>query len=171
MKRIFFFLIVTWVLNSCTNQDERPLILEKIEAGDGSIFGNWKLVDWFDEVPRDINGDGQESMDLFSQWNGCGKHTILVLRRDYSGRRIYIGPNDNPKCPPGTRTNHSSPTLPWKLDENMQRLTFIGSDFFDSYEIVELTTETLILEGAGFLSCCDEDISYFTGGYLRFERL
>ena len=165
MKNIYLTLIVISLVFGCKNEDESIVQPQEV-----TIVGNWKLIEWFDDVPRDINNDGQSSTDLMSQWNGCKKQSTLVLSSDHTGKIIYNGENNNPRCPPGFETNDFFTTDPWEIDDLNQELTLIGSDYFDSYEIVELTSESLILKGAGFFTCCDATISYFTGGYLKFRK-
>lgn len=160
MKRAFLIIIIITFSLGCQIDDEPT----------NAIIGNWKLIDWYDETPKDINNNGEESTDLFSQWNGCKKQSTLILSKDNTGRIVYNGENKNTKCPPGFETNDFFPTEPWKFDERIQTFTLIGDDYLDSYEVIELTTETLILKGAGFFTCCDPEISYYTGGYLKFER-
>lgn len=135
-----------------------------------SIIGNWKLIDWFNDTPEDINNDGEESTDLFSQWNGCKKQSTLILSSNNTGKIVYNGENENPKCPSGFETDDFFSIEPWEFDELNQTFTLIGDDYLDSYDVIELSTETLILEGARFFTCCDSEISYYTGGYLEFER-
>jgi len=136
---------------------------------DTRLIGNWKLVDWYDDIPRDINNDGNLSTDLFSQWNGCKKQSTLILLEDHSGKIIYTGKINNPKCPTDYSSGSFFTTESWEItDENSLR--FIGDDYYDTYEIIELNSNFLILKGSGFMTCCDSDISYFTGGYLKFKK-
>ena len=153
---ILFILLVLYSCSSNTNTDQ------------AEIFGSWKLVYWFADNPIDINQNGQASTDLFSQWNGCKKQSILVMENDFSGRIVYTGAGDNVKCPPGFQTGDEFITEPWKLENGV--LTFIGDDYLDSYEVITLNRNTLVLRGAGQWTCCDPDISYYTDGYLRFSR-
>lgn len=132
------------------------------------LSGQWKLTGWYDDVPRDINSDGKSTTDLFSQWQGCKKQSILVLNNDGSGSIIYTGPYDNPKCPSDFQSGSSFNVPPWDVDN--RTLIFSGSDHDEIYEIIELTATKLVLKGSGFMTCCDPDISYFTGGYLKFSR-
>ncbi len=152
---LLFFLV------SCNNQPTTP----KNEL----ILGVWKLTEWYSDTPIDINNDGKSSKDLLSQWNGCFKTSKIEFsdKFDYV-KIIYTGSNENPKCPPNFKTNDYSTTPPWKIEDD--ELIFIGDDYFDVYQIVELTNKTLILKGAGFLTCCDEEISYYTDGYLKFKK-
>ncbi|NER11788.1 Lipocalin-like domain-containing protein [Muriicola jejuensis] len=159
MKKHLAFLLIVVFLNSCSNTTN---------TDQDEIFGSWKLIAWYDDNPIDINQDGQASTDLFSQWNGCKKQSILVLENDYSGRIIYTGPGDNDKCPPGFQTGNIFNTEPWKLENGV--LVFIGDDYFDSYEIITLNKNTLVLKGSGQWTCCDPEISYYTDGYLQFSR-
>jgi len=159
MKKYPAFLFILLVLNGCSNNSS---------VSQEEIFGSWKLIDWFDDKPIDINKDGQASTDLFSQWDGCKKQSILIMDKDFSGRIVYTGPQDNIKCPPGFQTGDVFDTEPWTFENGV--LTFIGDDYFDSYEIITLSSSTLILRGAGQWTCCDPAISYYTGGYLRFSR-
>ena len=135
-----------------------------------SLVGDWELVDWYDDSPRDINGDGEATTDLWSQWDGCRKHTILTLMEDGTSMITYTGPDDNPRCPPGRLTDHMFNIEPWEVDEGNTEFTLVGDDTFDTYEIVEFTSDDLVLEGSGFLTCCDAFIGYYTAGFLRFER-
>jgi hypothetical protein len=165
MKRTFLIIVMIAFTFGCQNDDE-----PNNQNNEISIIGNWKLIDWYDDTPKDINNDGEESTDLFSQWNGCKKQSTLILLNDNTGKIVYNGENDNPKCPPGFETDDFFSTEPWEFDELNQTFTLIGDDYFDSYVIIELSAETLILEGARFYTCCDSEISYYTNGYLKFER-
>lgn len=151
---------------------ERPDPEDLDRSMANSIYGLWKLDDWYDDMPKDINRDGQKSTDLFSQWNGCFKQSELVLSTDPSGKIVYVGMGNNPKCQPGFEHGDFHNTQYWELiEENgIKYLRFIGDDTLDQYEIIELNSTTLILKGAGFLTCCDPDISYYTGGYLRYVK-
>lgn len=162
MKKLLLILLMVSFFWSCGNDDDR----KETEA---NIVASWKLVDWYDTEPRDINNDGNASTDLYSQWNGCFKQSTLVLYDDGSARKVYTGPNNNSKCPPDFQTGDFHTTEPWEISETEQTLTFFGDDYLDVYEIMEMTSTELILAGSGFLTCCDEDISFFTGGYLKFE--
>lgn len=159
MKKLIFLFIISGIFFSC-NEDYNEF----------TIIGNWKLIDWYDDAPKDINNDGQESTDLFSQWGGCKKQSTLILSNDNSGKIVYNGNSNNPKCPPEFETNDFFTTEPWEFDQTNQLFTLIGDDYDDVYEIIELTSEFLILKGSGFFTCCDSEISYYTGGYLKFER-
>ena len=132
------------------------------------LLGSWELIGWYDDIPRDINSDGNPSTDLFSQWEGCKKESILVLNKDGSGSIIYTGPNDNPKCPPGFQSGSRFNIPPWKAEE--RNLILSGSDHDEIYQIVELTASELVLKGSGIMTCCDPGISWFNGGYLKFRR-
>jgi len=133
------------------------------------LIGNWKLVGWYDDIPRDIDKDGNQSTDLFSQWDGCKKQSVLILSEDHTGKIIYTGKINNPKCPPDFKKGSFFTTEPWELTEE-NKLEFIGDDYYDSYEIIELNSNILILKGSSFITCCDSSISYFTGGYLKFKK-
>ena len=165
MKNLFSYFLLAMLVMSCTKGDDLPNAPEEI-----TLTGNWKLVDWYDDTPQDINKDGQASIDLFSQWDGCKKQGTLVLAEDNTGKIIYTGANDNPKCPPGFITNDFFTTETWETDELFQEFILIGDDYDDTYEIMELTSETLILKGSGFFTCCDPAISYYTQGYLEFKK-
>lgn len=141
----------------------------KGQSNDALLFGHWELVGWYDDVARDINKDGHSSVDLFSQWHGCKKQSTLVLSEDHSGRIVYTGAPNNPKCPPDFKNGNFFSTDPWELMEG-NILRFIGEDYDDIYGIVELNVDSLILKGSQIITCCDADISYFTGGYLKFRR-
>ena len=166
MKKLFSLLFISLLFLGCKSDDNDNVE----EQGQLAIIGNWRLVDWYDDVPRDINGDGNASTDLYSQWNGCRKGNILVLKEDFTTRLIYTGTNNNPKCPPGLETNDTFTIEPWYYDSSYEELVFMGSDYLDSYEIMELNDTTLVLKGSGIFTCCDPDISYFTDGYLKFQR-
>ncbi len=133
------------------------------------LLGNWTLVGWYDDIPRDINKDGKKSIDLFSQWYGCKKQSTLILLDDNSDKIVYTGKINNPKCPDEFKRGSFFTTESWEVTEE-NRLGFIGDDYYDSYEIIKLNSKTLILKGSGFMTCCDTDISYFTGGYLEFKK-
>lgn len=156
------------LLMSC-NQDGHSVDKNQ-ENPEEVLVGIWKLVDWYNEVPIDINGNGDETTDLFSQWDGCRKQSLLVLSEDGTTEIVYIGENDNPKCPSGFETNDSYSIEPWSYDEQDQSLIFTGDDYIDSYSIIELSDHTLVLDGSGFITCCDFNIDYYTGGFLKFER-
>lgn len=165
MKRLMLIPLLAIMLFSCNNEEASNQTIEE------SIIGSWKLVDWYDDVPRDINNDGQASTDLYSQWNGCKKQSIFILSSDHTGKIVYIGDNNNPNCPNGFESNSSYfPTHPWEINEEDLSLVFMGDDFNDVYDIVELNSNTLILRRSGFFTCCNADISYFTGGFLQFEK-
>jgi len=164
MKKLYFFTSILLLLLGCKSDDDAN-ITENI-----SLIGTWNLVAWYDTTARDINNDGNASTDLLSQWNGCKKHSKMILREDHTGDVIYTGPDNNPNCPQDFQTNDTFSTGPWYTEEPPVIFTLIGDDFEDPYYIVELSSTTLILQGAGFLTCCDPDISYFTGGYLKFTR-
>ena len=133
------------------------------------LFGSWELVGWYDEIPRDINKDGNQSTDLFTQWDGCKKQSVLILSEDYTSKVIYTGEINNPKCPPNFKKGSFLSTANWEItDENI--LKFIEDDYLDTYEIIELDSNILVLKGSSFMTCCDVDISYFTGGYLKFKK-
>ncbi len=156
-------IIILIFLFSCNDDDNSvPTV---------SIIGNWKLIDWYDDTPQDINNDGQASTNLFSQWNGCKKQSKLVLTSDNLGKIIYTGESNNPKCPNGFEANDFFTTETWRTDDLNQNFILIGDDYLDTYGIIELTLETLILKGSGFFTCCDSEISYYTGGYLKFEKV
>jgi len=165
MKKMIMIVFLLTVVFSCGNDDE-----SNDQDLNESIIGNWKLVEWYDDIPRDINNDGNATTDLFSQWDGCKKQSTLVLFEDNTGRIVYNGENNNPRCPSGFETNDFFTIEPWELDESNNKFILAGDDTIDEYEIVTLNSETLILEGAGFYSCCDASISYFTDGYLKFEK-
>jgi hypothetical protein len=197
-KLIMLLLLISslWI-GGCGGKDEKHLIEDEdekqvtdnpIEDEDGNkiiyhdpdnlIIGKWKLVDWYNDTPLDINKDGNASTDLYSQWNGCFKHsTIEFFATLKSAKVTYTGPNNNLRCPPNSRTNDFYYTFPWRITNppwvisNNQILTFMGDDFLEEYEIIELSTITLILEGSYFLTCCDESISYYTGGFLKFIKV
>jgi hypothetical protein len=133
------------------------------------LMGNWRLVGWYDDIPRDINKDGDTSVDLFSQWQGCKKQSTLILSEDHNGKVIYNGEINNPKCPPDFKKGSFFTTGPWEITDG-NKLGFTGDDYYDTYEIIELNSDSLVLKGSGFMTCCDMDISYFTGGYLKFKR-
>jgi len=165
MKFLPYFLVLAWCLSGCQSDedgaDEDPI---------PNITGTWLLTEWYDDVPRDINNDGVASNDLLAQWNGCKKYSKLVLNENGTGEIIYIGPSDNPNCPDGFKTNDSFGSGPWEVDDPPYIFSLIGDDFVDSYIIESLTEQELILQGSGFMTCCDESISHFTGGYLKFTR-
>lgn len=165
MKFLPFTLLLTLLMISCES-DDKPAD----ETASLSLEGNWILTGWYDTEPRDINNDGVVSTDLYSQWNGCKKHSKLILNEDGTGEIIYIGPDNNPNCPENFQTNDSFGSGPWEVDDPPIIFSLIGDDFVDSYIIESLTENELILQGSGFMTCCDESISYFTGGFLQFER-
>lgn len=153
------------------NINNGKIRLEKIvtiQSDAITMIGGWKLVEWFDDIPRDINDDGTASTDLLSQWNGCTKQSILELGNNQIGKIYYTGEPNNPRCPTNFQTNDYFNTPPWDVD--FLGLNFIGSDFIDSYEIIELSSDVLILRGSSFMTCCDPNISYY-GGFLKFERV
>ncbi len=141
---------------------------------EGSIYGSWKLVNWYNEVPIDINGDGQESTNLFAQWNGCRKESIITLNDDGTSLMVYTGADNNVNCPPDFRTGDSLGNFSWQFEEDpatdIKSLVFVGDDYLDAYQIIELTKTKLIIERAGHWTCCDSSISYYTGGFLEFKR-
>jgi hypothetical protein len=155
-------LILLWLITmsfwSVSGQNDETLLL-----------GQWKLMGWYDEVPRDINRDGKSSMDLLSQWQGCKKQSILVLAEDHSGKIIYTGGPNNLKCPPNFKNGDFFSTGSWALTDGGS-LRILNDDYEDIYEIVELDAHSLILKGSGLMTCCDPQISYFTGGFLKFKR-
>jgi len=153
-----------FVLLSCKNDDNSE------SNGEVTLLATWKLIDWYDLEARDINGDGTASTNLFDQWNGCKKQSLLTLLEQGESNFIYTGQPDNDRCRPGMQTFDSFGLEPWELTNNGMELQLIGDDYFDTYRITELTSDKLVLEGAGFMTCCDESISYFTGGYLVFEK-
>ncbi len=159
----FFILLL---LLSCVKDDSSSNNAD----GNISIVGTWRLIAWYDDIPRDLNDDGNYSRDLLNQWNGCKKHSAMVLNENRTGEIIYVGTNNNPNCPPGLQTNDFFATGTWTVDEPPVIFTLIGDDYEDPYEIVELSDTTLILAGSAFITCCDPDISYYTGGYLEFVR-
>jgi len=163
MKKVIFTFITLGILFSCNNDDNES-------NSDIEIIGDWKLVGWYDDTPKDINNDGQESTDLFSQWDGCKKQSTLILSNDNTGKIVYNGGIENTRCPTGFETGDFFTTEPWKFDKINQTFTLIGDDYLDSYEVIELSSGTLILKGAGFFTCCDSNISYYTDGYLKFEK-
>lgn len=152
----FFFII----LNSCNKNSS---------ISENRIIGKWQLTEWYNDTPIDINNDGKKSTDLYAQWNGCYKHSTLILNSNFTTNIVYTGKNNNLKCPPGLVSGDIFSIQNWKLSEDND-LTFIGDDYLDSYEIIKLTSNVLILKGSGFLTCCDADISYYTGGYLKFKK-
>lgn len=158
-------LIILFTASDCNKH------MEDLSQNTPTIFGSWKLIDWYDEDPRDINQDGNASTDLFSQWNGCKKEGVLILEKDFTGKIVYLGKNENPKCPPGFSTNDSFALEPWEIDKEGKYFTLNGDDYSDSYEIIDLTHDMLILKGSGFFTCCDPAISYYTGGFLKFQRI
>ena len=141
----------------------------KGQTVEDQLIGSWRLVGWYDDIPRDINKDGDRSVDLFSQWQGCKKQSTLILSEDHSGKVIYNGEINNPKCPPHFKKGSFFATESWVLNDEIN-LVFTGNDYDDIYEIIELNSKSLVLRGSGFMTCCDADISYFTGGYLKFEK-
>lgn len=154
------------------NNVVKTVSIEKIIAKQSDAIvmtGGWRLIDWYDVIPRDINNDGTASVDLFSQWNGCWKQSILELNDNQAGKIFYTGEPNNPRCPPNLETYDFANIPPWDVNNNY--LEFIGDDFIDIYEIIELSSDLLVLKGSGFWTCCDASISYFTGGYLKFERV
>ena len=157
-KTMIYYLIFSIALLSFNTQNTED-----------RLFGSWKLVDWYDDIPRDINKDGEKSIDLFSQWHGCKKQSTLILSDDNSGKIVYNGKINNPKCPVDFKRGSFFTTESWEVTEE-NRLGFIGDDYYDLYEIIKLSSKILILKGSGFMTCCDADISYFTGGYLEFQK-
>lgn len=93
-----------------------------------------------------------------------------MLSANHTGRIVYTGESDNPKCPPGFETGDFFTTEPWSFNEETLILLFTGDDYFDTYNVFDVTETTLILKGSGLFTCCDPAISNFTGGYLVFER-
>lgn len=164
MKKVLLLIILTLSVFGCKSDDTNNQDFETL------IIGSWELVDWYDDIPRDINSDGVESTNLFDQWDACKKQSVMVLMEDNTGKLVYMGENNNPTCPPGFETGDSFTLELWEIDEVAQTFTLIGDDYIDVYEIVELTSNSLILEGAGFYTCCNAAISYYQGGYLRFEK-
>lgn len=140
------------------------------QSNEITLIGGWRLIEWYDVIPRDINNDGIASLDLFSQWNGCKKQSILEFNEDQSSKTIYTGGPNNPRCPPNMEMYDFFDNPPWDLFSNSY-LEFTGDDYIDSYEIIELSSDVLILKGSSFITCCDASISYFSGGYLKFERV
>lgn len=165
MKFVPPALFLLLLFTACQSDDTT-----KAESSLPSLSGTWLLVGWYDEEPRDINNDGVASTNLFDQWNGCKKHSKLILNGNGMGEIIYTGPENNPNCPNDFHTNDSFGAGPWEVDDPPIIFSLIGDDFVDSYIIESLTAEELVLQGSGFITCCDESISYFTGGFLRFER-
>jgi hypothetical protein len=179
-KVIMLLLLISslWI-GGCGGKDGKHLIEDEDEDGnkiiyhdpDNLIIGKWKLVDWYNDTPLDINKDGNASTDLYSQWNGCKKHSIIEFSATLKyAKIIYTGPNNNLRCPPNFSTNDFFPTEPWEITNN-QTLSFIGDDYYDRYEIIELSTTTLVLKRSGLFTCCDEYISYYTGGFLKFIKV
>ncbi len=166
MKKIYLLFLGLSLL-ACQNDEGNTVIGGPQEA---TLVTTWRLVDWYTDEPIDINGDGNASTSLWDQWNGCRKHTLMELLSDQTTRLTYTGPNNNPKCPPGTQTNDSYFWFPWDYVEDENTILFLSDDTAFSYQIVELTVNSLVLDGAGFLTCCDADISYHTDGYLRFVK-
>ena len=39
----------------------------------------------------------------------------------------------------------------------------------DTYEVITLNRNTLVLRGSGQWTCCDPEISYYSNGYLEFS--
>lgn len=165
MKTSFFFVIIALLL-SCAGDDDS----NSTKKVDNNIIGSWKLVAWYDDIPRDLNDDGNYSRDLYAQWDGCKKQSKMVLYENQTGEIIYLGANNNPNCPPGFETNDLFSSGDWSVDDPPIIFTLIGDDYEDPYQIIELSETTLVLAGAGFITCCDPAISYYTGGYLEFER-
>lgn len=165
MKKVLFLFLIMGLLLSCESDDDNIIVSDP-----PSLVGSWILTEWYDTEPRDIDNDGIESTNLLEQWDGCNKYSKMILYENGSGELIYIGPNDNPNCPEGLQTNESYSAGPWETESPPVIFTLIGDDFVDPYYIVELSETSLILQGSGFLTCCDESISSFTGGFLKFER-
>ena len=154
------------MLAGCADDDTKEI------TGD-RIVGTWKLTGWYDDTAKDIDGDGNASTDLYSQWTGCRKNNTLILNSDFTSKMKEPGNVENDNCeihPDDFDYNY----LPWKFtvneDDNTRSIEFIGDDFFDSYQIIEASSNTLILKGSSIMTCCNPDISYYTDGYLKFTR-
>ena len=157
MKKLSFLLLIIGVFVACESDDDNTT-----EQEPPSLIGSWVLTEWYDTEARDIDNDGIASTNLLEQWDGCNKYSKMVLYENGFGEIIYIGPNNNPNCPEGLETNDSFSSGPWETESPPVIFTIIGEDFTDPYFIEELTESTLVLQGSGFLTCCDESISNFT---------
>ena len=166
MKLKHFTLVITVLalLTACADDDT-----VKKPTAEGLVPGKWKLVDWYADEPVDIDGDGVASTDLFSQWNGCRKNNTLILNDDFTAQMIEPGNPDNPDCITPVKPDYI--IGPWQFDENDETgalsVVFIHDDYFDGYEIEEITQSTLVLKGSGFLTCCGQS---YTDGYVKFTR-
>lgn len=170
MNKISYLLCsIILVFSSCSNDDGNDPAADNIN--EPALIANWRLVDWYSEVPIDINNDGNASTNLWDQWNGCHKFSILILNENGTSNIQYTGPANNPKCPPGHETDEVYEYLNWFLSDNDTVLNFDLDDVSDTHEIIELSTENLVLKNAGSFSCCDSEINYYTDGYLVFEKV
>jgi len=167
--KYFFAALIIAALAGCSDPDNNGFTQEQM------LVGTWKLDAWYSDTPQDIDNDGNASTDLLSQWNGCYKYSTVQFSADMSSSITYIGPESNPKCPPGLLPNDNYNGLPWYIDNSYAEypngeIIFTGSDYLESYEIVRLTDTDLIIKGAGLLVNAEPDNSYYTDGYLRFTR-
>lgn len=181
-SHIFYLLLALTLFCACKKEDCTEELSNTDNGGHGTtqspppstslIVGEWKLVSWYEDEPKDIDQDGNASTDLLSQWNGCRKNIHIHFKDDYWSETTYTGPDSPVNCP--TYSNGDViQRMEWSLrdrGQSEQALEFIGSDYIDSYEIETLDATTLILKGAGFITCCDTDISYYDDGHLKFER-
>lgn len=166
MKTPYNFMLALALLMlavSCNDDDKKP-------NNDSPIFGEWRLTGWYDDTPKDIDSDGNASTDLYLQWNGCYKHNHLEINSNNTFRNIYKGNPENANCNTGQLTVMPSPCQ-IKQNSNSTEFIIVGDDYFDSYNVVQADDTTLVLEGSGLMTCCNSEIGYYTGGYLKFTRV
>jgi|GEM_PF-3877538 len=169
MKKLsyFFALSTMLVLSGCGDDDST------VETST-ALVGEWKLMEWYDDQPRDIDNDGNASTDLLSQWDSCRKYHNVRFNSGGTAALIYKGLQNSLACPPPPEgALNALPAFEWTLDETGENpiLEFPTDDATDSYEILQLTSNTLVLKGAGFITCCDESISYYVDGYVKFRKV
>ena len=159
LKYLAIFLLIL-TIPGC--EDEQPEYEARF-----LLPGQWQLTDWYDDEEVDINNDGQASVNLYSQWDGCSKNVRINFRADNDFYTSNYGNPDNPSC---TTLNVNEGSINrWQLlNENTVLLT--GDNFTREYEIVTLEDELLIIRGADLLVNTTDTPSNYNGGYLRFAR-
>lgn len=163
MGRVIFFALTAFVflgISGCSKDDSADI--------DFGIKGEWELVNWYSNEAIDLNGDGQASTDLYGQWDGCFKHSRLILQEENGNEVLlrYLGVDNKANCTPGIKHNDVI-TMGYTWSLRNKNLEFNGSDFVDSYPIKELTSKKMVLEGASFLVGSE---TTYTGGYLEFVK-
>lgn len=160
--KLKYLAILIAVISFLSCEDEQPVYEARY-----LLPGQWQLTGWYDDEEKDLDNDGTASIDLYSQWDGCSKQSIINFRTNNDFEFTTHGNPDNPGCTT-INVNDVNVTRWQLLNENTVLLT--GDNFSRQYEIITLEDELLVIRGADLLVNTNDTPSNYTGGYLRFAR-